>query len=93
MFNLFQVFVACVTKEYTKSTSCQEEVALAAKLGKEIVPLLFERPWPVDGPMALPLTKLIYVNCEKSLTKEKLLEIVKNIRLKVEECVRNASRD
>ena len=84
MFNLFQVFVACVTKKYTASPNCRKEVALAAQLKKKIVPLLFEKPWPVEGPMALHFTELKYLNCEEGLTKKKLLEIVKNIRSKAQ---------
>ena len=84
MFNLFQVFVACVTKKYTKSSYCRKEVTLAAELKKKIVPLLFEKPWPVEGPMALHFTELIYVKCEKGLTKEKLSEIVENLKSKAQ---------
>ena len=81
---LFQVFVACVTLEYTKSTPCKSEVALAVLLNKTIVPLRFkEVPWPVEGSMSLPFAELLYVNCREGLTPEKLREIVETINHKV----------
>ena len=80
MLNLFQVFVACVTEKYSKSKNCRKEVSLADSLEKTIVPLLREGTWPVEGPMAVNFTRLIYVNCKEGLTDEKLSEVVENIK-------------
>ena len=81
MLNLFQVFVACVTNKYCQSVFCRQEVALAATLGKKLLPVLFEDvTWPLPGPMALPMTPLIYTNCKEGVTGESLGKIVESIK-------------
>ena len=85
MLKLFQIFVACVTKKYCQADICQQEVALAACLKKKLLPVLFEDvTWPLEGPMALPMTPLIYANCKNGVTSESLGEIVKSIKSKIQ---------
>ena len=85
MVKLFQIFVACMTKEYCQSDICQKEVALADRLKKKLLPVLFEDvTWPPEGPMALPMTPLIYVNCKNGVTSESLGEIIKSIKSKIQ---------
>ena len=80
MLNLFQVFVACVTKKYSESDPCADEVALAAKLKKKIVPLLLEGTWPVGGEMSVHFARLKYVKCKEGLTDEKLRKVVEDVK-------------
>jgi hypothetical protein len=77
-----QIVVSCVTKAYSESNACQQEVALADVLKKPILPVLFEAvTWPPEGPMAMPFAPLIYINCEKGLTKN-LETVIQTIRSK-----------
>ena len=85
MLKLFQIFVACVTEKYCQSDVCQQEVALADRLKKKLLPVLFEDvTWPLEGPMALPMTSLIYANFKNGVTSESLGEIVKSIKSKIQ---------
>ena len=80
MLKLFQIFVACMTEEYCQSDICQQEVALADRLKKKLLPVLFEDiTWPPEGPMALAMASLIYADCKNGVTSESLGEIVESI--------------
>ena len=77
--------VSCVTKAYSKSNACQQEVALADVLKTPILPVLFESiTWPPEGPMSMPFAPLIYINCEKGLTTENLDRVIKTIKSKTQ---------
>ena len=72
-----------MTNAYSKSDPCQQEVALADVLKKPILPVLFESvPWPPEGSMSMPFSRLIYINCEKGLTSTNLETIIEAIRSK-----------
>ena len=58
-----------MTKAYSQSNACQQEVALADILKKPILPVLFESiAWPPEGPMSPPFARLIYIDCAEGLT-------------------------
>ena len=70
-----------MTKAYSQSNACQQEVALADVLKKPILPVLFESiTWPPEGPMAMPFAPLIYVSFADGLTKDNLDKVVKTIK-------------
>eukprot|EP00058_Branchiostoma_floridae_P006394 XP_002591882.1 hypothetical protein BRAFLDRAFT_89399 [Branchiostoma floridae] len=61
-----KVVISCVTPNYTKSDSCQNEVELAYRLKKPLVPVLLEKTaWPPEGPMAMPFAQLLYIDFTK----------------------------
>lgn len=77
----FQIVISCVTKAYSQSNACQQEVALADVLKKPILPVLFEPlTWPPEGPMAMPFAPLIYVSLEDGLTRGNLEKVVNTIK-------------
>ena len=77
--------VSCVTKAYSKSQACQQEVALADVLKKPILPLLLEPiSWPPEGAMAMPFAPLLYVDCERGLSTENLNKVLTAILSKVQ---------
>ncbi len=77
--------VSCVTKAYSESDACQQEVALADVLKKPILPVLFEKvTWPPEGPMAMPFARLIYINCQEGLTSANLDTVIKTIKSKTQ---------
>lgn len=78
-----KIVVSCVTKAYSESNACQQEVSLADVLKKPILPVLFESlTWPPEGPMAMPFAPLIYINCEKGLTSANLDTVIETIKSK-----------
>ena len=75
--------VSCVTKAYSQSIPCRQEVSLADVLKKPILPVLFESlKWPPEGPMSMPFAPLLYINCEKGLTSANLDKVIEAIRSK-----------
>ena len=77
--------VSCVTKAYSKSQACQQEVALADVLKKPILPLLLEPiSWPPEGAMAMPFAPLVYVDCGRGLSTENLNKVLTTILSKVQ---------
>ena len=77
--------VSCVTKAYSKSQACKQEVAMADVLKKPILPLLLEPiSWPPEGAMAMPFAPLVYVDCERGLSTENLNKVLTTILSKVQ---------
>lgn len=72
ILHFLQVFVACITKDYLGSVECIDEMILARKREKVIIPLLLEaiKPWPPEGSeLAVPLAGVTYINATKSPDK------------------------
>ncbi|ELT93160.1 hypothetical protein CAPTEDRAFT_72501, partial [Capitella teleta] len=61
-----RVVLSCVTSKYSMSANCRREVSLADATKKPIIPLLLEQmTWPPEGPMAMVLTQLLYIQFHK----------------------------
>ena len=55
--------LCCITPRYVVSENCYKEISLADLLRKPVVPVMVERtPWPPPGPLALILSRLIYID-------------------------------
>ena len=78
--------LSCLTKAYSKSSVCKQEVGLAEKLKKPIIPLIFEEHLPpelAEG-MGLSFSRLLYINCINGLSTEKINDVLKAIRSKIQ---------
>ena len=78
--------LSCLTKAYSKSSVCKQEVGLADKIGKPIIPLIFEENLPpelAEG-MGLSLTRLLYIDCIDGVNTENLNKVLKAIQSKIQ---------
>lgn len=78
--------LSCLTKAYSKSSVCKQEVGLAEKLKKPIIPLIFEEHLPpelAEG-MGLSFSRLLYIKCINGLSTEKINDVLKAIRSKIQ---------
>lgn len=58
-----KVVLCCLTPSYVISPTCSREASLSDVLHKPIVPVMLEpTPWPPQGPLAIILSSLVYVD-------------------------------
>eukprot|EP00057_Strongylocentrotus_purpuratus_P019011 XP_011673485.1 PREDICTED: uncharacterized protein LOC105442751 [Strongylocentrotus purpuratus] len=93
-----KVVISCVTSNYALSPNCQKEVSLSHDLGKPIIPLLLEKIWPLEGPMGMIFTGVLYIDCSKESTQarfedEKFDELIEKIKQHVQRNVDSVGSD
>ena len=76
--------VAFVTKAYSESDNCLDEIVLAETEKKPIIRLLFEKKSNLAEGIRLSLERKVYINCIDGFNTEKLNEVLEAIWLKIQ---------
>ena len=62
-----KVFICCITKKYTESTNCKNELDFAGNGSKKIIVLMFERlDMSAIGGVGFTIGPMVRFNCYRS---------------------------